>query len=483
MDIKEKGQVFTPSYIVDFMLNEIGYTDEGIDDKKILEPSAGDGNFLLSIIRRIMERSREKKFTKAKILKSLKNVFAIEIDEHHYDTLLKNIKNEIRHHFNNEKLPDEDIKNFLKENIVCGDSLKHKWNHEFDYVIGNPPYIRIHNLDKSYLSFLKENFVTMKKGNVDIYYAFYEKSISELKEDGKLILITPNSFLLNSSGFSLRNLIKNKIINLYNFESFEIFKGISTYNAIILLGKKDSISSRGYFPKEINNSIDKKEAYDVLFHNGKIVISRDDAEFKKIKSKLNFKNSIATLSDKIFIHDVNKVDSNFFYLNDGTKIEKNSTKKITKASTYSKTNNVEKFIIFPYSCVGDKIEMMTEPNLKKAFPNTYSFLLKNKKALMQRSLDRNSEWYSFGRSQALTSVLYDKVVIKSLIKDKIDYFFIPKGEFVYSGLYSNVNDYESESKILKNKKLINYLRTYGQDKRGGYKTINATILREILNYK
>ena len=52
---KEYGQVFTPQYIVDIMLDKIGYKDENIIDKKIMEPSFGKGVFICTIIKRLVE--------------------------------------------------------------------------------------------------------------------------------------------------------------------------------------------------------------------------------------------------------------------------------------------------------------------------------------------------------------------------------------------------------------------------------------------
>ena len=50
--IKTLGQVFTPNWIVNEILDLVGYDNETILDKYILEPSSGDGAFLLEIVKR-----------------------------------------------------------------------------------------------------------------------------------------------------------------------------------------------------------------------------------------------------------------------------------------------------------------------------------------------------------------------------------------------------------------------------------------------
>lgn len=49
---KSLGQVFTPDWIVSEILDLVGYNNESILDKYILEPSSGDGAFLLEIVKR-----------------------------------------------------------------------------------------------------------------------------------------------------------------------------------------------------------------------------------------------------------------------------------------------------------------------------------------------------------------------------------------------------------------------------------------------
>lgn len=49
---KTLGQVFTPTWIVSEILNLVGYNDDNILDKYILEPSCGDGVFLMEIVER-----------------------------------------------------------------------------------------------------------------------------------------------------------------------------------------------------------------------------------------------------------------------------------------------------------------------------------------------------------------------------------------------------------------------------------------------
>lgn len=52
---KTLGQVFTPIWIVNEILDLVGYNNDSILDKYILEPSSGDGIFLTKIVNRYID--------------------------------------------------------------------------------------------------------------------------------------------------------------------------------------------------------------------------------------------------------------------------------------------------------------------------------------------------------------------------------------------------------------------------------------------
>ena len=73
--------------------------------------------------------------------------------------------------------------------------------------MGNPPYIRIHNLDDETRNFIKNNF-KFTDGSFDIYSVFFEMGFEMIKNTGKIGYITSNSFLLNSSYKKFREFLK-----------------------------------------------------------------------------------------------------------------------------------------------------------------------------------------------------------------------------------------------------------------------------------
>ncbi|MHA1314789.1 MAG: Eco57I restriction-modification methylase domain-containing protein [Candidatus Helarchaeota archaeon] len=81
----------------------------------------------------------------------------------------------------------------------------------FDFIVGNPPYIRVHKQDKRTKSFLQKNYFVAKY-DFDIYVCFIELSLHLLKQHGILSFITSDKFLSRRYGKKLRTLILNNAI-------------------------------------------------------------------------------------------------------------------------------------------------------------------------------------------------------------------------------------------------------------------------------
>jgi adenine-specific DNA-methyltransferase len=124
-----------------------------------------------------------------------------------------------------------DVKNILPaENFRLGSFFAQSdWIGKFDVVIGNPPFVRIHNIPEETKAEVQDFDFCF--GMYDLYYAFYEYGLKVLKPTGTLLYISPNSFTKNASGEKMRKYIENNNLLSY-FEDFsdeQKFEGYSTY--------------------------------------------------------------------------------------------------------------------------------------------------------------------------------------------------------------------------------------------------------------
>lgn len=374
-EIKENGIVYTPKYIAEYIINQLNIKEE----ETILEPSVGHGIFIFTLLELNKTKSNLKEWF-------LNKIYGYDIQEKNIEQL----KELIIIYFEklNIKITKEELTNFKVMDTLF-DSTKY-----FDVILGNPPYIRIKNIETNYLNKLKKDYLSCKDGNIDIYYAFIEFANKYSKKSS---FIVPNSYLYNKFAKNLRNIIVENLKTVIDFKEKKIFEKAGTYTSIFLINKE-------YQSETILYKENLTENYKELTKNKflKKEIENTTKEYKV----LNIFGPIATLRDNIYksYKEVNIKDTIPFL-------------KLTKLKTRQEIQENKERIIFPYKIIDKKFIIKNEDELDV---ETLSFLYKNKKELEQRDKGNKTypKWYAYGRTQGL----YD-------LKDKNNSFIIVPGMF------------------------------------------------------
>jgi len=479
---KTLWQVYTPPWIVSTILDYVNYNGDKILKQKIFEPSFWDGIFLLEIVKRILQEAKNKNLQ----IKEIKNIletkiFWIELDEIEYSKAITNLNNYIKLNL------DENLK--IKWNLIHWDTLIEykQFIWQFDYVVWNPPFIRIHNLEKITIDIIKNNF-EFTDWNLDIYTSFFELGLKLLNKTWKLWYITPNSFLHNTSYKNFRNYLKKeKLLKiLLDFKWTKVFKWYSTYTAISIMNfnrNRESFNYKEYIKEEIEDINNIK--YEILEDKDWSFSTEENMIFlkniknnkEKIKNYFEVQYWLWTLRDKIYIWKIKKSNKKNLVLFNEHLIENAILKKIIKASTFKW--NLEKeleYIIFPYD---EEWNVYKENILKEKYPYTYNYLLNNKTELLKRDLKKDTKWYEFWRSQWIKNINKEKVILSTLTKDKITPYKIDKDIYVYSWLFiikkenkDNKISFNDILETLTTKDFLKYIRLTWKDLSGWYKTIS-----------
>ena len=464
---KRLGQIFTPQYLVEDILDFAGYSNSNnILEKHIIDNSCGDGVFLCEIVRRYCTAysSLHGKSNRKKLAQQLGEfIHGIEIDAISYSHCIENL-NRIANDFD---LPPVawDIQN-ADTMTIC------KFDGCMDFVVGNPPYVRVHNLNAN-LSRVKR-YQFCDGGMTDLYLVFYEIGLKMLAKHGRLCYIAPSSWINSVAGKNMREYLRHSgclkgIIDLQHFQPFNA----TTYTAICLLEnscKSDKFSYSVYdSPKTIRHIDDLK--YEDAFFDGALYLGdkRTLQSFRSIKtavvpSCVEVKNGFATLADGVFI-------SNAFPFNSMTiPVIKASTGKWRKAFyPYDKHGKpLSRNEIFANKCIAEYLEQ--HKNL----------LLKGRNELTC------PDWYLYGRTQALKDVWTNKYSINTVVRDvsSIKFNAVPIGMCVYSVLYiiSDVSEEALRTALLSDD-FIKYISVLKKYKSGGYYTFNSKELKQYLDFK
>lgn len=329
------------------------------------------------------------------------------------------------------------------------DFLKAPWKL-YDNIIMNPPYIKIQDLSDEYRSFLKSAFGIT--GMVDIYYAFIIKCISQLKSNGVMVMITPNSYLYNKSALVIRKiLIQNNLIDeIIDFKSKKVFPNASVYCCITVINKKE---------KKFFTYNDNRINYCDIISGCNIFDKGIFVSTNTIKDICKISNGIATLRDKIYIHKEKLFDEPCWH-------------------PITDSRNI-KYIIYPY--YNGKI--IQEDVFKTANPNTYVFLVSKKEELAKRDNGNKKYpiWYAYGRSQALTVSSAESVLFIPALNNSKDFFMNKTNPMLfYKCLCVVPNNDGDVEKIEKNiKDNIDFIETNSSKRGSDWFTVSTKTLNAI----
>ncbi|MGB0950147.1 MAG: Eco57I restriction-modification methylase domain-containing protein, partial [Marinirhabdus sp.] len=408
-DRKLNGAFFTPTYVVDFIINEV---NPQISDK-CLDLSCGCGAFLIGIAEHF----------KHKLKKSVKHT----VQENIYgcDILAYNV-NRAKIMLSLFGLIHGEIIEETDFNIYHQDSLQAVWSKEFEIIVGNPPYVKYQDLSSANRLRLTTNWKTVSKGTFNLYFAFFELGHKLLSKNGKLGYITPNNYFTSLAGLPLRQyFINNKCVaRIVDFSHKKVF-GAQAYTAISFLDKKinhhilyDRIKNEqpcDDFLRSVNGSPNflknlKPKKWRLLKTEEQANIKTIETIGTPIKQLFNIAVGVATLKDEVFF-----VDSTFEengYLKKTTEkgtfqIEKEITKPVYKIPKFKCQNDIDNNmlrIITPYGISSKKAVPILEEEFKARYPKCYMYLLSEKEKLDSRDKGKGnySPFYVWGRTQGIT---------------------------------------------------------------------------------
>ena len=340
---------------------------------------------------------------------------------------------------------------------------------------------------------MKRDFL-FTEGTIDIYLSFFEMGLDMLKPNGRLGYITPNSYLHNSSYRLFREYLKRErlIKTLVDFKSNKIFNGYSTYTAITIIGKNNQDNDFEY--KELKNNhivlvnkvkFDNIDAKDWSFtdsDNEIFLQELNDNRKSAIKDFFDVQYGFATLRDKIFISRIEPYSDDLVYFNKYP-IEKSILKKVIKGSRFRGAIDEKEMILFPYELANTRYRVIAEQKLAHDYPYAYKYLQANRKELESRDLDKGAVWYEFGRSQGIQTIHKEKIILSTLVYDKISFYKVSDDVMMYSGLFivkkKPYSNWEILEKVLKSNEFYQYIRLTGKDFSGGYKSITSKQIKEF----
>ncbi|MHB1440446.1 MAG: Eco57I restriction-modification methylase domain-containing protein [Cuniculiplasma sp.] len=543
---KEQGIYYTPSYIVNYIIkNTVGeyiktHTPEEILRVRILDPACGSGSFLIRAYKELENYWRkelklneeglmqtrfdsdnsERVYTlKTDILRN--NIFGVDLDPKAIEIAQLNLLLQISE--TKHKLP------LLRDNIKVGNSLiddpnisnrAFKWEKQFpeimkeggfDIVIGNPPYIRIQEIEEKEISFLFHQ-TKISEGYLDTYMLFTETAVNLLRENGLLSFIMPLKFLTSNYGKGLRKFLleSGQVIKIIDFGDLPVFESATTYSGILVLRKTIIKNENLNFYKQTDLNLVKNG---LIEHTEPITIRQsslsetpwffsDKKEMKLVEKLDEAKTKLMDVCEKIYQGLITSADSVFILrikngklfsesLGDYVSIEPQILKNLVKGLEIKRYGilNSDRFLFFPYEKeFKNKYELIPEETLRLKFPLAYNYLIKNKETLLERSdvISNSISWYAFSRPQNLEEFENIKILTpfnafnNSFTIDELGKWFFTAGVAGGYGLkLKNSISYKYLLGILNSKLVEFYVKMTSTYLRGKYYSYEHRFIKNV----
>ena len=511
---EERDIVTTPTFIIQEILSRtIGEQIEGknlqqLCELQIADIACGSGAFLLQLFQLLQDTLIDylQKNAKQELIQTSINTYKLPFETKR--SLLTRCIYGVDKDFNAVEsckfglllklLEGEDVDSLsrfhpilpsLDENIFYGNSLlssadvpekeKESINpfdfagKRFDYIIGNPPYMKtedIKNLTPVEHKIYPKHFKSAYK-QYDKYFLFIERALQLLKEDGKLGYIVPSKFMKVGAAQELRRIIADGgyLQSILSFGAFQVFSDKSTYTCILVLNKKKNITFRFAEVEDFKawrvrnrNAVSMSERDASCISEDTWVLCSDEhqALFNMIWEKSAplsdvvgddcIFNGIQTSANKVYVFTPTRADKKYYYFvgtNKRTyKIEKNVTKPYFQ--TVQGEDNLTSFrsfepnarVIFPYTrAKGGKLSLLKLKAIEKKYPEFFRYLTDFKTVLASPKRDikptpvKKDEWYRYGRSQSLEACEVKEKMIIGVLSQADKYAIDTKGTFVTSG--------------------------------------------------
>lgn len=369
----QHGDVFTSPEVVSFMLDLVGYTaDKDLSKTSILEPSCGEGEFVVEITRRLWESSRRFGFDLSTSFQS--NVFAYDIDESKIASC-------------RSRIAELDLSLPLEGNIRQADFLTADIQ-SFDVVVGNPPYIRYEQIPAELLSSYKQQFHTFHY-RADLYILFFEKTLKHLNPGGHHCFICSNRWLKNEYGKKLRGWIAQsfRLESIVSLEkSSDAFQeDVLAYPAITLISNLRPGSTFSFSELTSISQLGKD--------TGRLLPAPVLTDWSSVFNRVQNDDTLVTIEEMGFMVGIGVAtgaDSIFIAKDLPSKVEKELLLPALNARDMS-GNRLQwsgQYLLNPYKPNGELINL-------EDYPQAAAYLISHREALQKRHVAKKNpgKWY------------------------------------------------------------------------------------------
>jgi len=314
----------------------------------------------------------------------------------------------------------------------------------FDAVIGNPPYIRIQNLQEFWpeqAAHVKSHYVSAAKGSADIYVTFVERGLTLAGSAGLLGFIVPSKFMASKYGAALRGLLGegSHVRHLVDFGSEQVFAGATTYTCLLFLSQ----SATEEFPYARVRSLadwrssgtaetaplrlpdEPSEEWSLVVGPGSELHRRLALAFPPLEALAEVFVGVQTSADDVYILDAagppqtERVTIQSKALDVAVTLERDLLRPLTSGTDVTRFGPLpeRQYVIFPYDDANGRMQLVPWVRMAESCPSAAQYLLANRQRLesRERGRMRTPSWYAYVYPKNLARQHLPKVCVPRLV--------------------------------------------------------------------
>lgn len=489
-----RGAVYTRREVVEFILDLMGYTTtSALHKKRLLEPSFGDGAFLLVAVERLLCSYKSHASRNTNYLADLRDsIRAIELHHKSFnETRLK-----LRQLLRSKGITSAATEKLLDAWLIQGDYLLVDQLFQFTHIVGNPPYVRQEMIPDVLIAEYRHRYDTLYD-RADLYIPFIERSLKLLEPKGTVGFICSDRWMKNRYGGPLRQMIAKGFhlkcyVDMVDTDAFH--SEVSAYPAITVISREPSGATRlAHRPQidketlvrlavamrartikpdsavhEVPGIMRDSEPWVLESFDELAVLRRIEASFPLLEEAgCRVGIGVATGADKVYVGTYDELD-----------VEKDRKLPLvmTKDIRAGKVAWTGKGVINPFDDDGAVVSL-------KKYPKLAAYLNLHKSVICKRNVaKRNSErWYRTIDRIYPKLVSTPKLLIPD-IKGEANIVYEEGCYYPHHNLYyitSDTWDLKALQAVLLSDITRLFISTYSTKMRGGYLRFQAQYLRRI----
>ncbi len=196
----ERGAVYTRPEVVRTLLDLAGYDpSRPLHQMRLMEPSFGAGDFLLPALDRLLAAFVGHGGHPSQAARLVDAIRGVEV----HPASFKATHDAVAARLLSWGVIKADALVLVRTWLHQDDFLLAEISGEFDFVVGNPPYVRQERIPGPLLAEYRHRYQTVYD-RADLYIPFYERGLAMLANGGRLAFICSNRWLKNKYGGPLR---------------------------------------------------------------------------------------------------------------------------------------------------------------------------------------------------------------------------------------------------------------------------------------